>query len=480
MIKLIWRFALIVALGLAFAWLADRPGSVTILWLGRESKMSVLFGVAVLLASLLALLFLWNLLRQVWRSPRAAREFWRFRKHRKGYEALSKGIIAAGAGDAMSAARHAATAGNALSDEPLVNVLAAQAAQLKGDKENVRRIFAEMAKSPETEVFGLRGLFSEARAAGDLVAALHHAERALSLNPRLPWASAAVLQVQTARKSWEAAALTLEQQGKSGLLEKDVAKLRRAALLAAEALRLEDSNADKAFELSNKAHDLDPTLVPAAAVLARILISRDSSRKATKLLRMTFEKSPHPDLADLMAVSHGAEDAEARFERVRDGVGEPSTNLEAAVALARAAIAAQRFDVARTALASHIQDHPQARVCALMAQIEDATLDKGRTREWLARAIHAPRDPLWVSDGVASTRWVPVSPVTGEIVPCQWRVPYDVLPVRDVFLVGPDVGGVTETTAGLLTESNVNATKPAITSRPLPDDPGVGSDDNAA
>ena len=118
---------------------------------------------------------------------------------------LSKGIIAAGAGDALAASRHAATAGNALSDEPLVNVLVAQAAQLKGDKENVRRAFEEMAKSPDTEVFGLRGLFCRSpQQRRPWSRPLRHAERALSLNPRLPWASTAVLQVQTARKSWEA------------------------------------------------------------------------------------------------------------------------------------------------------------------------------------------------------------------------------------------------------------------------------------
>ena len=50
---------------------------------------------------------------------------------------------------------------------PLVNVLAAQAAQLKGDRAQVKRIFEEMTKSPDTEALGLRGLFSEARQAGD-------------------------------------------------------------------------------------------------------------------------------------------------------------------------------------------------------------------------------------------------------------------------------------------------------------------------
>lgn len=470
MFKLLWRFLLLVLLAVGFAWLADRPGSVTIRWLGREIEMSVVVAVVVALAAIATLLFVWNLLRQLWRSPHAAREFWRFRKQRRGYEALSKGIIAAGAGDALAAARHAAHAGNALADEPLVNVLAAQAAQLKGDRANVRRIFEEMTKTPETEVMGLRGLFAEARGSGDLVAALKHAERALSLNPRLPWASSAVLQVQTARKSWEAAALTVEQQGRTGLMDREDAKRKRAALLAAQALHMEDSNRDEALSLATQAHALDASLVPAAAVIARCHIAAGNPRKAIKALRATWEKSPHPDLADLAARSHPGEGPEARFERVRDLVGNPQSNLEAAVALARAALAAQRIDVARDALSSHIAHQPQARVCALMAKVEDAAGDKGRAREWLSRALHAPRDPMWVSDGVVNTHWVPVSPVTGEIVRCEWKAPYEVL-------VAPD-----EPALPAETEAQPALARPQTTSGdalktdalpPPPDDPGV-------
>ena len=32
MIKLLWRFLLLVALAAGFAWLADRPGTLTIRW----------------------------------------------------------------------------------------------------------------------------------------------------------------------------------------------------------------------------------------------------------------------------------------------------------------------------------------------------------------------------------------------------------------------------------------------------------------
>jgi HemY protein len=472
MVKLLWRLCLLVLLALGFAWLADRPGSVNIRWLGREIEMSVVVAVVVALLALASVLFLWNVVRRVWRSPTAAREFWRFRKQRKGYEALSKGIIAAGAGDALAAAKHAATAGNALADEPLVNVLAAQAAQLNGDKQDVRRVFEEMAKSPSTEVFGLRGLFVEARNSGDLVAALNHAEKALSLNPRLPWASAAVLQVQTARKSWEAAALTLDQQGRNGLLPKDSAAKKRAAMLTAEAMSAETKDPARAMDLATKALDLDAALVPAAAIVARNHIASGSTRRAMKVLRNTWAISPHPDLADLISHVDADATADAGFERVRDTVGAAADHVENAVALATAAIAARRLDVARDALSTYVNNQPQARVCALMAQIEDASDDKGRVKDWLARALHAPRDPMWVSDGVANTRWVAVSPVTGEIVPCEWKPPYEA-PQGNIAFSPVHVSEKPLLEAKL--ERGSEATP--MLNAPKADDPGVFADD---
>lgn len=430
MIKLLWRFLLLVALTAGFAWLADRPGTLTIRWLGREIQMSFIAGVVLAVLAVVAIWFVWSLFRRLWHSPQAMGRWYSFRKNRKGYESLSRGIIAAGAGDAAAAARHAAIAGNALADEPLVNVLAAQAAQLKGDRAQVKRIFEEMTKSPDTEALGLRGLFSEARQAGDVAAARRHAERALALNPRLNWASTAVLQLQSAAKDWNAATATLVQQTKSGLIPQAEGLRKQAAMLAAEALQLEDSDKPRALEFALRAHKLDPALVPAALVAARVLITQASTRKASKMLKETWILSPHPDLADVQAHLIPGDGPDARLDRVRDllkegRVREDGGGLEGAVALARAAIRAQRWDMARDALKPYADDRPQARVCALMADIEEAQGDKGRAREWLARALTAPRDPIWVSDGVASPRWTPVSPVSGEIVPCEWKAPFE-------------------------------------------------------
>lgn len=469
MFKLLWRLVLLVALALFFAWLADRPGSITLHWLGREIETSVVFAAVLLLAALVALSFLWSLLRRLWRSPHAAREFWRFRKQRKGYESLSRGIIAAGAGDAQAALRHAAAAGNALPDEPLVNVLAAQAAQLTGDRTSMRRIFDEMTQTPETELLGLRGLFAEARSAGDLVAAQKHAERAKSLNPRLPWASTAVLQVQTARKDWSAAAATLDQQVRAGLLDSETAARRRAAMLTAQALQDEDGKPADAFTLAAQANGLDSALVPAAAIIARHHIANGNARKATKVLRRTWDYAPHPDIAELLARVQPGEGPEDRFERLRDALGNPPGNLEGAVALARAALAARRTDVARDVLTPYAEGRPQARICALMAQIEDASGDTGRAREWLARSVHAPHDPMWVSDGVASPRWVPVSPVTGEIVPCEWKAPFDALPAPE------DDGLLPAAPSPLPAPADSAAVETMPAAPPRPDDPGIAA-----
>jgi HemY protein len=61
-----------------------------------------------------------------------------------------------------------------------------------------------------------------------------------------------------------------------------------------------------------------------------------------------------------------------------------------------------------------------------MARIEGEQYGHtGRVREWLARAVNAPRDPAWTADGVVSDRWAPVSPVTGALDAFRWRVPVE-------------------------------------------------------
>ena len=61
-----------------------------------------------------------------------------------------------------------------------------------------------------------------------------------------------------------------------------------------------------------------------------------------------------------------------------------------------------------------------------MAEIEEGEFgDKGRAREWLARAVRAPRDPAWTADGHISSTWLPASLTTGELGAFKWKVPVE-------------------------------------------------------
>jgi HemY protein len=485
MTRLLWRFALLLLLVVLFTWLADRPGRITIVWLSREIQTSVVAAAATLLIGLAALAFLWNMTLRIFRSPATTRRYFRNRKERKGYESLSRGIIAAGAGDMQGAQRHAAIAGKSLPAEPLVNVLAAQAAQLKGDRAEVRRIFSDMTKTPETEALGLRGLFTEARQAGNIAEARQHAERALAANPRLGWASSAMLQLQSLGKDWTAAIDTLRQQAKSGLITAAESDRKQAALLAAQALEWEDGRPGEALAAALKAHKLDPALAPAASVAARLHIRNGAARKAAKILRETWSRSPHPDLAEIMSHLKTGDTPEARYERVQDLVRGAAPSHEGDVALARAAVQAQRWEAARKILSPHAAERPEARICALMAEIEEGLGNKGGAREWMARALAAPRDPMWVTDGVPGQRWLPVSPLSGEIMPSLWKAPFDMLPEsREAEPEPPEarVGALPAVIAGNETKAvrppEATAGATPIVLPPLPDDPGTGEPDS--
>ena len=75
-------------------------------------------------------------------------------------------------------------------------------------------------------------------------------------------------------------------------------------------------------------------------------------------------------------------------------------------------------------LAPILAERPTQKALILMAELEEAeTGDRGRAREWLARAVCAPRDPAWTADGVVLEEWAPVSPVTGKLDAVEWKVP---------------------------------------------------------
>ncbi len=425
MIRVAIYLAGVLALVAGLHWLATQPGAIIIEWPGHRLDVSLRAGLLLLAGLLSLILLVWAALRWVWRSPAVLGRFLDQRRRRRGLDALTSGIIAVGAGDRALAQRYAAQARKSLPHEPLTHLLRAEAAQIRGDRATARRIYEAMLGSPDTEQLGLRGLFLEAEREGEREAARQFAQRALHLNPKLGWPVEALFDMHCRAHDWTGALETLDIAERQNLVEKLVARRRRAVLLTAQAQVLEDEHADRALELALEAHSLARDLVPAATIAGRILAARGKTPAAARVLMRTWRQAPHPDLALVYAYARPGDSPRDRLDRVRQLSRITPGHPEAPIALATSAIEARAWDEARGALKPLLDGgRLTARVCALMARIEGEQYgDTGRVREWLARAVGAARDPAWVADGIAYERWSPVSPTTGELDAVRWEVP---------------------------------------------------------
>jgi HemY protein len=436
MIRVLFFILCVVAAALGLAWFVDRPGTITVEWLGYQIETSAFVGALAIVTLVVFLILLWAVLRYLLTRPAAIAAYTRERRKQQGLDALSRGLLAIGVGDRALAQRYAGIARRNLPNEPLTALLRAQAAQLKGDRAASRRAFEAMLDKPETELLGVRGLFLEAKRGNDLDAARALAERAVKRDPKLAWGVNALFDLQAREGDWEGALNTLAIARQHGDLDQNVAARRRAVLLTAEARDAEATNPDKALALATEALRLAPSLVPAAEIAGRALASKGEARSASRLVLRTWKLAPHPDLALVYAFAKPGESPSERLKRVKHLASLTPSDIEGQIAVANAAIEAHEWQEARNALEPYLDDRPSARICTLMARIEAGELgDRGREREWLARALRAPRDRAWIADGYVSDRWLPVSPVTGAVDAFEWKAPVDAIGRGDSTLV---------------------------------------------
>jgi HemY protein len=495
MIRILVFLIALALIASGFAWIADRPGDLMLTWMGYRIETSLMVAFVALIVLVVAAIVIWSVLRGLWRAPEQVSLFFRHRRAMRGYLAISRGLIAVGSGDLRLARRAADDAGRLSPGDPLTLLLEAQAAQMAGDRSGAEHAFHAMTRRDETRLLGLRGLYIEAQRRNDHAAARRVAEEAAQAAPALGWAGQAVLDDRCAVADWSGALAALENM--KGGLEKADYRRKRAVLLTARALALDESDRDAARTDVLEAVKLAPDLVPAAALAGRRLAESDEQRKARRILERAWIANPHPDIAETYADLRLGDSARERLSRMQKLAALAPGHIETALAVARAARDAREFTVARDALTPYLAA-PTPRVAALMAGIEEAELgDTGRVREWMARAVRASGDPAWTADGVVSENWLPVSPA-GRLDGFEWRVPLAEIGVsRPVIeVMAPHAASepaMTEAEAkdepvfaaaapepapSAMTEPNAAKPRPVEPVIPLvhaPDDPGPGS-----
>lgn len=427
MLRLISFLVALAALAFGVAWLVDRPGEVSVRWLGQdiETTMPVVLGLALVVA--ISAVVLWGLVRYLWRTPGRARGARSARQRRKGYEALTRGLVAAGAGDLRAARKASDEVGRRLPHEPLGLLLQAQVAQLGGDRAGAETAFVRMAERPETRLLGLRGLHIEARRRDDAEAAHEYAREAHRL-AALPWAGEALVRHETAAANWAAALETVEANARARTIDAATAERQRAVLETAIAQEIELTDPEGALRRARQAVARAPDLVPAVALAARLLARNGSMKAGAKMIERAWSQAPHPDLAAAYLDMRPGDSNADRHARAKHLARRAPEHAESAMMLATTALAMRDFAGARAAMAPLVADgeRPAARACLLMAEIEEKEHGQtGLARQWLARSARARRDPAWIADGIVSKRWAPASPVTGKLDAFRWTTPIE-------------------------------------------------------
>lgn len=406
------------------AWLISLPGTAMIEVAGYRMQPRLGMAAFLVAAALAIVIIAWSLFRRVLDAPRYFAKLSRERRRDLGVAALSDGFVALQAGDPNRARVLAREARSNLPRNHAAQLLEARSDLALGDMQSAREHYRALISNKKTAVAALAGLYEQARTQGRTDAALSFAQKAVALAPQTRWASDAVLDDLTRRGQWAEALARVDAETAATREEKMVKRRKQAVLVTALARETVDTNPLAALDHTLAALKLVPDFVPAALIAARIQSNRGEARRAMSLLRRVWRATSHPHVATLYANAQPGASAVDRLKRIRELIDTPPPNLPAAIVLARANVDAYEWPAARNALANYSSADPTQGVCLLMAEIEEGqNADQGKAREWLARAVRAPRDPVWTADGITSDEWEPVSPVTGRLDAFEWRVP---------------------------------------------------------
>jgi HemY protein len=371
--------------------LQGEPGTASLTWLGWQVDTTAAAGVLLIgLLALLATIF-WRTLMWLLEAPARARRANAETRRRLGNESLTRGFLAAAAGDGPEARRLAQKAADLTDETPqLVRILSAQAAEAAGDRAAARAAYQAMLGFPEMRLAARRGLMQIAVADGDGAEAASQAASAYDLTHTATWAWRALLQTRLEAGDWTGALALVAGALERKIVSPLIAERARAALQAASAASL--GSGGQAVEFAQGAARTRPDFTPAAVIAATLLTADGRGLRAAPLIEAAWKAHPHPALwlawRDLRTDETPRERAArlTALATLNPGVRESRILVVEAALIAGDAPAAQ---AAAQVLAA------TQRLAGLMARVANAAGLRDEARAWMARGSAAPGEAEW-------------------------------------------------------------------------------------
>ncbi|MDA9053292.1 heme biosynthesis protein HemY [Planktomarina temperata] len=434
LIKILSFVAIVMLISFGAGRLMEAQGGVMIQYAGLELSFGALQAALLVLGLLVSFWLVLKLLglvvallRFINGDETALSRYFDRNRERRGFEALSDGLMALASGDGRDAMAKARKADRLLNRPDLTNLIMAQAAVANGDRQTAKATYKKLLKDPKTRFVGTYGLLQQHLQDGDTEVALKLAEHAFALKPRHGETQDVLLKLQAGQEDWRGVRTTLTAKLKHGTLPKDVHKRRDAvfALSQSRDLRAE-GKLEEAQIYAVEANRLAPGLVPAALLSAEGHREQKNVKQASRILCAAWQLAPHPDLAAGFAALAPDEASAARLKRFGQFTKGTESHPETKMLMAELYVAMADFDAARQALGDLAKTDPTMRALTILAAIERGDgADDQSVRRLLTQAISAQRDPQWICDNCGHVHhdWEPVCLNCEAIDSIAWKRP---------------------------------------------------------
>lgn len=431
MLRALWFFVQLVAIVIAAVWILEQPGSFSVQF--QDYTITATFGVGLLLFAALIVLALlaFRIVNGIVSIPSFIAQKQREKHRQKGYRAMTRGFSAVAAGNAKEATSFAKQVRRYLPREGgLALLLEAQAARLRGEEAEARRIFRELLKDKDAAFFGIRGLLKSAMDDGDTARALMYAEQAMQVHPKQPWILKTVYQLNLQNRKWDDALAIAGKAVKYDAISKDKARSDHIAILLHQAR--EDELHGLALEAAKKvraAYKKDKCFIPSVLAVLKIYQSQDSKRKMKSVLTQAWKEQPHPDLLpywEALAPENTPRKPMRKLRYYEKILALKPDSVQGQMAAARAATDAKLWGEAKAYLTAAERIEPQAEIYRLRAEIEQLTTNNEEVvRSLLLKASEAPAGKVWYCTltGHIYERWSAIAEPHGAFNTIQWGYP---------------------------------------------------------
>lgn len=380
--------------------LTGDSGHASVTWLGWRADMTASAAVVIVLFGALVATVAWRTLLWILAAPQRAERTRADSRRRQANETLTRGFLAAAAGDGSEARRLAQKAADLADETPgLVRVLAAQAAEAAGDVVAAQAAYSAMLGFPEMRLAGHKGLMQLALAQGERETALRHAQEAFGETRSARWAWRALLEARLAAAEWSAGLELVKNALDRKIVPPVTAERARAALLAALAAQLETSPDGKArgqaLDSAVEAAKLQPGFAPGVVMAARLLAADGKVGRAAAILENAWKTAPHPALWLAFRDLKTNETPRERGQRLMELAAQNPTHRESRILNVERALIAGDTAASRAAMATLESEALTDRIAGLRARVAFASGQPDEARLWLTQGMNAPPEPDW-------------------------------------------------------------------------------------